>query len=362
MSQHPPQDPQGQYPPPQPPYGQPSGPTPREPGIATVALVLGILAILLSPLLIFGIAALIVGIIAVNQTGGPRNIPGRGKAIAGVAMGGSSFAVAIVVMLIIAITLPAIGAARRTARRMQNSTQMRGVHQGLVMTSSSNRANYAGLDAMGNIIEDRSAGGQSLNDYPGFNGSGDGDSVEARYWQLFAENAFTPEFAISPSEVGNVAIYDPGSGSIPAPVVWNAGSGDKHYSYAMLSIEGEPGRAPAARARADEWKDTFNSRAIVLSDRNTGSGTSDTQVRSIHTDDPGDWKGTVVWNDNHVGFEQTHNAFETKYGNGQINTFAGPGGTADDLFKDANIPAGNSPGQANALMVVDGDSGVSGNE
>ncbi|MEM9020924.1 MAG: hypothetical protein AAGC44_10205 [Planctomycetota bacterium] len=251
-------------------------------------------------------------------------------------------------MLLIAILLPALGAARRTARRMQNSTQMRDIHQGMAMYSSSNRNFYPGLDSGGDIIADRPPGSLRLADYEGFNGSGDGDTVEARYWALFAGDFVAADYAVSPSEVDDLPIYDLGPNTIPAPVVWNTDSGDKHYSYAMLSINGEPGRSPDAPPRAAEWTQSVNPMAIVLSDRNTGSGTSDTQVRSIHTDDPGDWKGSVGWNDNSVMFEQSHDRFETKYG--------GTRNLSDNLFNDDGTAA------ADALMVVDADDGVSGNE
>ena len=43
-----------------------------------------------------------------------------------------------IIALLIGILLPALGAARRTARQMQNSTQVRGIHTGLVLFSQGN--------------------------------------------------------------------------------------------------------------------------------------------------------------------------------------------------------------------------------
>ena len=54
-----------------------------------------------------------------------------------------------IIALLIGILLPALGAARRTARQMQNSTQVRGIHQGQVLFSQGNNSYYAGLDATG---------------------------------------------------------------------------------------------------------------------------------------------------------------------------------------------------------------------
>lgn len=314
MSQYPPQDPFDPQQQPRAQYQSPNrGPTPAEPGIATVALVLGIVAIVLSPLLIFGIAAFIVGIIAINKTGGPQNIPGRGKAIAGVALGGSGFGLGLVLALI-AILLPALGAARRTARRMQNATQVRSVHQGMVMAGQRNKYFYPGLDSRGDI----------LSNGPLTGNSGDGDTVEARYWILLDGAYITSDYTISPSE-------------IDAIVPWTSGQvSASNYSYAMLSIQGQAGSAPTAGPRASEWKETANGYAVVISDRNTGSSTQSPE--SIHTDgDP--WKGTVLWNDNHTGFEQTH-LLETRYGRGSIDM-------NDNIF--------DASGDDDALLIHSGD-------
>ena len=79
---------------------------------------------------------------------------------------------------------------------------------------------------------------------------------------------------------------------------------------------------PTEGGRHAEWAQTLNSQAIVLSDRNTATQAN---PASIHVD-PGDpWAGSVLWNDNHVGFEQ-EDVFETKYGHGELNE-------ADRLFE-----------------------------
>lgn len=288
-------------------------------------MVLGIIALVLSPFLIFGVAALVCGIIAVGKTGGPNNIPGRGRAVAGIAMGGSSFVLMLVVVLLIAILLPALGAARRTAQRMQNSTQLRDIHQGLVIAGQSNNSYYPGLDSKGNVLADGQADG--FGTVYGFDGSGDGDTVEARFWYLFENSYVMPDYAISPSEID--AIYEWSGGPVTS----------SHYSYALLSIDGTPGGQPDARERGGEWKESVNSFAIMMSDRNISPSASAVPT-SIH--DPGGsaWKGSMLWNDNHVGFEQTHLAAETKYGSGALNI-------NDDLFQAA--------GDADALLIYQGD-------
>ena len=258
-----------------------------------------------------------------------------------------------IIALLIGILLPALGAARRTARRMQNSTQLRGIHQGMVIFGQSNKFYYAGLDSKGSTL---------ANTAQLTGSSGLGTSVQARMWILLRGDFFTPEYAISPSETENVTEYEPGTGTTPVAVQW-ASAGVKNYSYAMLSLNVgavAAGAAPSAGPRASEWKETANTQAIVMSDRNTGAGTGNTTggVQSIHTNEEGDWKGSLVWNDNHSGFEQ--DVFhETKYGNGDLNVDAN--GDGDDHLFTAQTTV---PVNADALMIKFGDvpAGASGAE
>ena len=250
--------------------------------------------------------------------------------------------VIVLIAAMLAIQLPADAAARRTARRMQNSTQLRGIHQGLVTFANSNKNNFPGLDSKGNILADGDATTGS---------SGPGDFVQSRYWLMLDGWFFTPEYAISPSETAVVEEYEAGNDDVSAPVIWNDRTW--HYSYAMLGIKGKPGGEPAAEGRGDEWKQTLNSQAIVLSDRNAGKNATD-QVQSIHTDAPGDWRGSVLWNDNHVGFEQTQ-YYETKFGNGQLHRGGDFNEGTDNLFAEDKDPNGQAG--KDALMVI-GDNNI----
>ena len=71
-----------------------------------------------------------------------------------------------------------------------------------------------------------------------------------------------------------------------------------------------------------------------------------------NTNGSGEWKGQVLWNDNHVMFEQTP-YFVTRYGNGELNgTYSGE--AADDIFalNDNNV----NDDDHNAFLVCDGQS------
>lgn len=181
------------------------------------------------------------------------------------------------VILIVAIILPMFSSPRRPAHRMQNSTQLRGIHQGLVTYANSNNEYFPGLSKSGE--DDRIA-------------------VEQRFQILLEGDYITPEYAMSPSETEPLTVWD-GWDQIDdiEPVTPN------HYSYAMLQIPKEGGRR-------FEWSQTLNSQAIVISDRNLGTKA---EPASIHGDPDGPWIGSVLWNDNHVAFEKSDD-FETHYG------------------------------------------------
>ncbi|MFN3165882.1 MAG: type II secretion system protein [Phycisphaeraceae bacterium] len=242
--------------------------------------------------------------------------------------------VTVVIVGVLAMQLPTDAASRRTAKRMQNSTQLRGIHQGLVTFANSNKNNFAGLNSRGETLPDNDRNTGS---------SGDGEFVQARYWIMLRGDFFTPEYAISPSETAKVTEYEPGLDNIAAPVQWN--DRVKHYSYAMLDIrEASPGR------RA-EWKQTLNSQSIVLTDRNAGHDAGE-RVASIHTDGEGEWRGSVLWNDNHVAFDNQHDYFATKYGAGALLQKEGAdwGDGYDNLFSSEND--GNDKAGNDALMLI----------
>ena len=216
-----------------------------------------------------------------------------------------------IIALLIGILLPALGAARRTARQMQNSTQVRGIHSGLVLFAQGNNSRYVGLASNGTLATGSWAYVSGL-------------TVESRIQKLIDDNYFTPEYAKSPSE---------------------AQTGTT--SYALLHIDYN-GTTVQTSFRNDEWKDTTNTEAIVISDRRVDNGTG---FRSIHTTpatNTTDWRGSVGWNDNHVTFESTF-GLTTKY-NSNSNTldhlFAGSAGTTA-------ATTGND-----ALMVATGTDGL----
>lgn len=208
---------------------------------------------------------------------------------------------------IASLTSPSSG-RHVTARRMQNSTQLRGIHAGLVLYAQGNNGHYVGVKSDGKTID-----------------SMVGLTAQGRVQKLIEDNYFTIEYTRSPSE-----------------------SQTGTTSYAMLKIDANPdGKTIEKSIRNSEWYDTANTNAVVVSDRAVPVNGSYTHIRSIHTSpSPGqsNWRGSVAWNDNHVTFEDTFN-LSTQYG----TTFH----TFDNLFATSDPNNGDD-----AFMVWHGSDGL----
>jgi hypothetical protein len=262
----------------------------RTSGLAIASLVCGLI-MCLPPTALAGV---ILGIVALTQIADPaRRLTGRGLAIAGIVTGAIGCTL-VPVALLIAILLPALSAARSTARQMQNSTQLRGIHQGAIFHAQGNNDYYPGLDRSGQLLD---------------------GTVEGRFLLLLQADYFSAEYLVSPSET---------------KPYWTGGALDASmYSYSMLQIA-NPGE------RRAEWSASNNSEAVVFSDRavdQPGGG-----IGSVHTSIDGPWKGSVVWNNNHVSFDRDYNLW-TQYGNapaGNDNIFD-PAGDDDAYMIHSDV-------------------------
>ena len=135
-------------------YGTPGAPTTAS-GLTIASLILGLLCFI-PPL---GLVAIILGVIALRQTGNAENRKsGGGLAVAGIVLGAVGMIIIPLLALMIGILLPAMGAARRTARQIHSTTQTRGIHQSMVIDAQSNNQYFVGLDRDGELVEPRVAG------------------------------------------------------------------------------------------------------------------------------------------------------------------------------------------------------------
>ena len=242
-----------------------------------------------------------------------------------------------IIALLIGILLPALGAARRTARQMANNTQLRGVHQGFVTFAQSNkRGGNDGFFPM--LRSDGRVAADEDNMTENYGAAASGEPANAVALMLNG-NFFTPEYVINPAdsqgqevEVGDNVDTD-------------------NFSYAFLDLGAISGlgtttNLPAARSQArQEWRETLNTQAVILTDLNTGSDDDNARSSVWTEENSGDWRGGIVRNDNSTGFEtDSREISQTKYGNAEANT-------ADNLFGTGSEMLGAGGTDADASMV-----------
>ncbi len=222
--------------------------------------------------------------------------------------------VLVLFVLLVTLFLILAGISRRSTGgswQIHNMTQLRGIQQGMVIFAQSNKA------------------GSEMGWYPGVSRDGVIEQTDpgAKLKILLDANAFTPDFIIHPWDTDKQP--------------WQEGDGElttDHYSYAMLRVED----VERDKGRYMEWRETINTSAVVLSDRNTKTGDA---RGSIWTDGEMDWRGTVVRNDNSTSFESSHIIEDTQYHDGERNEqddlFAAEG--AFDAMMTYGKPAENTP-------------------
>ncbi|MCC7408957.1 MAG: type II secretion system protein [Phycisphaeraceae bacterium] len=218
-----------------------------------------------------------------------------------------------IIALLIGILLPSLGTARRQARRMENTSRVRGIHQAMRGFASSNGNAMPGLTGKG---------GQLPNSDGTTNSSGDGMTVQGRYAVMLKAKLVSPEFIISPMDnTGDRVVWEPGQKFENKVTQFN-------YSYALLSIYPWP-RKDGRAWRYKEWGgiSQLNDKAIMVCDRNIGKGTNPPAeepnppdpltATSIHNSTK--WEGSCAWNDGTATFLDNHFEVFTHYGDGGYN-------------------------------------------
>jgi prepilin-type N-terminal cleavage/methylation domain-containing protein len=191
-----------------------------------------------------------------------------------------------IIALLIGILLPALGAARRTANQMKNGSQLRGIHQSMVVFSNSNGYYLPGFNSSGVEVS---------------TGSGNGALGSSRFWVLVNGQFIASDLLINPQDT--LTKYTTGTLSTA------------NHSYAVSAWVSNTN---VDQGRRDEWKDNANGQSVLITDRNSNTVAANsiedsTTNRSVWTTANGDWKGSMVWGDNHAEFAQTSNNYTTRY-------------------------------------------------
>jgi prepilin-type N-terminal cleavage/methylation domain-containing protein len=260
-----------------------------------------------------------------------------------------------IIALLIGILLPALGKARASARQIKDSTQVRGVHQGMVLFAQNNNDNYP-------IPSQLDRGNTTLTATSGKDDLGGILSV------LLFNGFFSPELTVSPAEQGsyisamtNYALSNPANSPTPAggqpgsQALWDPSYRGSSAEFAFGGLTGgngtrggyvAPGATPANSpyptgnnsyammplfgSRRAKWTNTFQANEAILGNRGPAytvtiqnnnpisalvADTSTTQgfvnatpkgttsaTLAIHGGRT-TWEGNIAYNDNHVNFE-----------------------------------------------------------
>ena len=221
-----------------------------------------------------------------------------------------------IIALLMAILVPALGLARRTANNMRSQTQLKSIQNSFVIYAEGNNDWYPGLSNQGFAAAYdyflAEAGGPDSEDVWAAGGPSGVPSAELALWLLLRDAYLTPEDLVSPSDDSTLPFVpqsfdgnnrldvDDTTGPPPTglPVdTWNSG----YYSYATLELAN-------STLRTRLWRANGNAQLPIASDRAIdndadGGAVVGGEIMSIHTNpgpDQDDWDGFIVWNDGHV--------------------------------------------------------------
>ena len=135
-----------------------------------------------------------------------------------------------------------------------------------------------------------------------------GMMVVGRFAIMLEEGLVTPEYLISPAETRQ---DHPAVGSEP----------ELRQRRLHLLVTACRSWRPPTRARCiienqrfAEWSETLNAEAPIISDRllNGDDNNDPTTHRSLWTaDKPGEWGGSLTWNDGHTSYSSSHRCSRT---------------------------------------------------
>jgi len=230
-----------------------------------------------------------------------------------------------IIALLIGILLPALGKARQSARQLKDSTQVRGIHQAMVVWAQNNGDNYplpSIVDKQNQTIGGVTAGQERSK-----------DRTRNIFSMLIFNGSVSPEIFYNPAEAaGYVKASDsyefdsPQGAAVTTGALWDP---KWRATPADLQVSGDNNRTesnssyahtPPFGNRRPKWSNTFVSTEVTVGDRGpcftlSGSGTTatwnllgpasafgDQSVTLLIHGSRVKWEGNEAFNDNHVDF------------------------------------------------------------
>ena len=150
-----------------------------------------------------------------------------------------------IIALLIAILLPALGAARTSAQQMQSTTQLRGIQQGFHVYGVDNDQFFPGMRSLTLTNADFTPASEVRSV-----SNGSGRDVLNRLAIALEADLFTPDYLISPAETNpDVQAWEPNR-------IYTTNGGIHITSYAMSKLFDAGGSLSetAAEGRRQEWR------------------------------------------------------------------------------------------------------------
>jgi prepilin-type N-terminal cleavage/methylation domain-containing protein len=268
-----------------------------------------------------------------------------------------------IIALLIGILLPALSAARDTARRMKNNSNVRSTLQAMTIFANDHDHEYPNVN-----IPD-------ADSYPESR-TFDAASPNARALPLVFGDYVAPDILVNPA--------DPQGAPADSEHIQNAQEDarggtewvgnlddpdedrkrfENNLSYAMLFLNPERGPAPYSHPHP-EWQDKTAASAALIADR-TLDGVEDPGAGSVW--DRNKWQGSVGWGDVHVDYDSDSMVEQTKVGRSYVvNDDNNTKDNLDNLFStdefrrvdDENDEAKtNDPASTDDIAMIDPLSG-----
>ncbi len=299
----------------------------------------------------------------ISQLPSSRRVSSRGRSVAFTLI--ELLVVIAIIALLVGILLPAIGQARRTAKALQDATNVRNTIQALTIFAQSSNDQYPLPSVLDPTNQTVAAVGEAKNTTGNILAILVQTGSVAQQQLISASESATGtvqrydnyEFTSPLGAVSTTnALWDPKFKGTPIDATTPAsplGTGIGNNSFAHIVPFGK---------RRSVWSSTFNSNEAVFGNRGpmyaaNDSGTAPTSNRWALTADQygtgsntllihggrNTWEGQIGYNDNHVTFETKPNPDQLTY----LRTGGGTGRTApDNLFVNESDQAnGDASGQ-----------------
>jgi len=199
-----------------------------------------------------------------------------------------------IIALLVGILLPALGAARLTANKLKNNTNVSGITKNAILYADSHNEDFP-----------RQGVGQTTD-----------DTWEVRLQELVDQQDLDPKLLLNPRDNG----VKPDNDQTLDSCTTMDGTVCE-VSYAGLKHDSQ------------EYKNNTNASAPIIADRQKDKAT-DASVWNGNR-----WEGSVAWGDAHAGFEED-NAGNT--GSMLVTKIGGTSTSQDDIFAGTSSAVGDA--------------------